>query len=354
VRKSRVLVPALVLAALALLPAAVRAQEDGYRFRLANFSLELLGGLARINPTDFNMLASAEEAYLQYNYVTRFNYYRNLYGDAYKVTSTRTGDARFVPMTSADLAGIRLRYDLSPSLGLSIGLQVLDRRQYSRVGMTVDVSDQGRDYIDYNGPRGYGYQNSGFLLGVRAWFPQLGAHFGWQFGPTFRIEAHVDGGPFFVSCRAATERRTSTTDASGYVSGTLSALDMQGTSKGFAGELGARLNIKAGGWLDLFVEGAFTFRDGVDLKGPTTSRTIPYDSNAAQDPAVSTWSGPWAIASTTTTAAWGTLASSVPQNKLWFTSFSNSGMMKFAFSLSGFQMTAGLAIHFGRPAPVQE
>ena len=144
------------------------------------------------------------------------------------------------------------------------------------------------------------------------------------------------------------------TDASGYVSGTRDTVDMKGSSKGFSGELGGRLSVKTAGMLDLFVEAAFTFRDAAELSGPSSERIVASNSNAAQNPVVTAWSGTWEAAKTTTTAAWGTLSVVAPQNKLGINQFTGMGMRKFTLAMSGFQLKLGLAIHFGRPAPADE
>jgi hypothetical protein len=345
-RKRFILIPALALVALTVFSGTALAQEDGYPFRLSNFSLEFLGGYSKLNPPDFNRLADYEEAYVQYYYVTRFNYYRALYGEGYQAKVVRTGDARFNPVTGAGIYGFRLRYDLSPSLGLSFGVQYLDRQQHSSVGMDVDVLDTGRDYIDYNGPRGYAYQNSGFLLAVSTWEPQVAAHFGWQVGPVLRFELLVGGGPLFVSVRSLSERRISTTDPSGYVSSSLSRVEMSGKSTGFSGALGGRICVKTGGFLNLFVEGSYAFRIADEISGPGSSRTVAYDSNASQDPALVSWAGGWINVRNQTTSAWGQLAMYVPQNQIVPPAFNGPGAVKFNLDLSGFQVKAGLAIRF--------
>lgn len=332
----------LGLAALALLPGAVQAQEDGYPFRLSNFSFEFQGGVTRIAPADMNSIAAYEEAYLQYYYVTRFAYYKSLYGDAYKVQSTRSGDASFNSIRDGLLSGVRLRYDVSPSFSLSVGIQFLNRDQTSSVGMKVDVVDGNRDYIDYGGTVSYQYQNSGFLLSAKAWVPQLGAHFGWRVGPVLRFEILVAGGPMYVECRSLSERRTSVTDASGYQSGSLVRTDMTSKATGVSAEAGGRIYVKTAGFLDFFVEGSFAFRNATFISGPSSSMSVVIDSNAAQDPVLQSWSGEWSRLKTEITSSWGKFSQFQTQNRLLISRGVNA--MKFGLDLSGFQLKAGIAI----------
>ena len=331
-RLSRLFV--LGLAALALIPGTARAQEDGYPFRLANFSFEFLGGATKLSPDDLNTFASYEEAYLQYYYTTRFNYYRGLYGDSYQVQSTRTGDSAFQPVRDGLSYGLRLRYNLSPSLGLSLGIQFLTRTQRSNVGMQVDV--------DYGGPVSYKYQNSGFLLGVSAWVPELAAHFGWQLGSILRLELLFAGGPLHVECRSQSERLMSITDASGYESGNVVRTEMTGKATGISVELGGRICAKTAGFLDFFVEGNYAFRDATFLAGSGSSRSTAFDSNAQQDPVLQSWSGDWGIVLSSITSSWGKFSMMVPQNQA--VASKTTVVQKFDLNLSGVQLKIGVAV----------
>jgi hypothetical protein len=330
------------LAALALIPRAAQAQEDGYPFRLVNFSFEFLGGASKMAPADLNSLASYEEAYLQYYYAARFNYYHGLYGDSYQVQSARTGAAPFAAIRDALSYGVRLRYNLSPSLALSLGVQFLSRNQPSSVGLKVDVVDGSRDYVDYGGTVSYQYQNSGFLLGASAWIPQLAAHFGWQLGSVLRLEILVAGGPLFAECRTVSERRMSVTDASGYQSGSLVRTEMTGKGTGISMELGGRFCAKTAGFLDFFVEGSFAFRDSTLLTGSGSSRSVVIDSNAQQDPVLQSWSGDWGMIQSSITSSWGKFTQPMPQDQIQ--SGRGTGVQKFDLNLSGFQLRAGVAV----------
>jgi hypothetical protein len=342
VRISRTLVLPL-FAALTILAGTVWAQEDGYPFRLSNFSLELLGGYSKLNPMDFNAYASAEEAYVQSNYVTRINYYRALYGTAYQATVVRNGDSPFKPVKDGLAYGFRLRYELSPSLGLSFGIQLVDRQQRSNVGVTVAVQDPDPAYISANKPQAYAYQNSGFLLGVSAWVPEVAAHFGWAVGRGLRFEALIGGGPMFISCHSVNTRLTSTTDASGAVSSNLTTIDMRGMSTGFSGELAGRIYAKTGGFLDFFAELSYCFREGAELSGPGSSQSIDTDASGPKTPVTTTWNGIWNNRLTTITSVWGKYSVIAPQNQI--PSAAGSGIIKYVLNLSGFQLKAGLTIH---------
>jgi hypothetical protein len=351
---ARVRLPLLLVlgfAAVTLFPRVVEAQEEGYPFRLSNFSLEFLGGATKIAAGDLNSIASYEEAYLQYYYVTPFNYYRSLYGDAYRVQSIRTGDAQFNSIRYALPYGVRLRYDLSPTFGLSLGVQFMSRTQQSNVGMKVDIIDSSGDDIEYGRTGSYQYQNSGFLLGASAWTPQLAAHFGWPLAGILRLEILVAVGPLFAECRSQSERRLSFTDASGYQSGSLAQSAMTGKGTGISADLGGRICAKMAGFLDVFVEGSYASRNVTSLTGPSSSRSVVIDSNAEQSPILQSWSGEWNSFLTEITSSWGIFSKYRVQNLLvpGLRSDINPNVIvprfeKVGLDLSGFQLKAGVAI----------
>lgn len=333
--------PLLLLVILAFFPWTAEAQEEGYAFRLSNFSLELLGGYAGLNPKDLNAGAAYEEAYLQYYYVTRFKYYHSLYGDSYRVTSSRADDAQFKTLTDSPLYGLRLRYNLSPSLGLSIGVQYMNRSQNSNVAMSVDVLDSTGSNTNTISALNYQYQNSGFLLAVSAWAPQLAAHFGWDIGRLLRLEVLLAGGPLYVQCRTLSERRTTTTDQTGNRMDSLYALEMTGKATGASVEMGGRACLRLSGFLNVFAEGSFTFREVDEVTGAGSSRTTVSDSNGAQDLVTASWNGQWSLLLNDSTASWGRFRAYQPQNRV--TTAKGTPFQKFAVNLSGFQLKAGLA-----------
>jgi hypothetical protein len=335
----------LWFAALLMLPRAAQAQEDSYPFRLANFSFEFLGGVTKMTPGDLNSIAEFEEAYFQYYYVTPFNYYRGLYGDAYQVKSTRTGDAQFNSIHNALPYGFRLRYDLSPSLGLSLGVQFLNRTQKSNAGMRVDVIDGGRNVAEYGGTGTYLYQNSGFLLSASAWSPQIAVHFGWQLGRILRLELLVAGGPLFAECQSLNERSMTVTDATGYKSGSLVRTEMTGKGTEICAELGGRILAKTAGLLDFFLEASYAFRDVTSLSGPGSTKSTAIDASLPQDPVLQNWSGRWSALRTPINSDWGTFSRYRVLNQgipLWFSD--GMGAQHFGLDLSGIQLKAGVAI----------
>jgi hypothetical protein len=319
------------LAAIIVLgPSLAGAQEEGYPFRLSNFKIEFYGGYAPVAPDDLNSLADYEESYIQFYYSQR---YASL-GSGYGVTTERTGDDRFRHLTYSIPWGGRIRYHLSPTLSLSLGVQNLQGKQDSRVQMNVAVLKDGSTYLTDS------YENLGFGLSVSAFLPQLGAHFGWDLFRIFRTEIFIVFGPMFVECRAVSDRQTTMTDSDGYCSDLVETVEMKGRKTSLTGELGGTLRVRMASFLELFADGSYIFRECSELFGPGSSQTIRTESNSGESSDSSTWEGIWRLAYYDKRTSWGRFAGSVASNTVEW----NYGFKRFILNLSGFQLKAGIAI----------
>jgi hypothetical protein len=320
----------LILALIILAPLGADAQEESYPFRLSNFKFEFYGGYAKLAPADFNTIADYEESYLQFYYVQKYA----ALGADYNVTTERTGDDRFNRLTSGVPMGGRIRYEVSPTLSLSIGLQYFSGRQDSRVGMNVTVLDAESNSLTDR------YENNGFGLSAKAWIPQFGAHFGWDIFGVFRPEVFIVFGPIFVECRAVSDRHTTTIDPTGYRSEIVQTDEMKGKKSGLSGELGGALRFHAAKYLEFFAEGSYIFRTVDEIDGPGSSQTVSSNSNSEETSTSSAWENIWRLFRFTTQKSWGSFTGETASNAYDI----GPGSHKFGLDLSGFQLKAGLAI----------
>ena len=334
--------PLLGLILLALFPAALAAQEEGYEFRQSNFSLEFYGGVCQVNPEDLNHHPIYEEATLQFYWVQYYNYLHSLYGDNFVVSSTRTGDATFQTIKRATPYGFRLRYQASPTLALTLGIQYLNGTQVSNVGMTFDIQDHRPGLPDSSAIRTAQYQNSGFTTQAKAWMPELGAHFGWDLMTALRWEISISFGPIFAQCRTLTQRHSIITTTDGFQSDNGYAQELKGSITGLGGELGTGLFIRPMKHLRVFVEGGYIFRELGELTGSGSSTTTYKDSNAVSNEARSSWTGEWLLQVSDVTKSWGRFTSIYIQNQ----STTIPGVRRFNPDLSGFQVKTGVGFNF--------
>ena len=339
--------PALALALLAVLSAAGFSQEDGYKFRFSNFSLEFYGGYSRISPNDFDKHAQYEESFIQFYWVDRLNYLHAIYGDNFLVTSTRTGDSVFQALKKAVPYGLRLRYQASPTLSLSLGVQFLEGTQLSNVGLMIDFQDRRPDVTDNLKYRSFQYWNSGFATQAKAWMPEFGLHFGWNLSAVFRYEISIAFAPMFIQCRTFTQSHAIITMADGYRTDSAFSEEIKGTGTGLSGELGMGLFIRPLKNARLFVEGSYAFRAISELSGPGWNRASTADSNGINDEASASWTGQWLIQRAYDFRSWGNFASIRIQNRFGFAvGLVNNASGNFSPELSGLQVKAGVGFNF--------
>ena len=319
---------ALLAASIAVFPHPVQAQEEGFPFRFANFSLEIYGGFSKINPTEFNSISRYEESYLKFFY---FDKYEFLYGK--DATTTRTGDSRIGSLDRALPFGVRLTYRISPTLTLSLGIQRVKGDRNSTAGMVVAAPDGS----------GAEYRLPSFRLLASAWIPEIRATFGWNLPAALRLELFMGGGPMFAECRSAFERRDIIIDTQGRRYETRTTMDMTGRNTGICGELGARLRIRPVKFLSLFAEGGFAFRHTSGLKGPGTLRTEIRNPGAEPIVHSENWDDKlWCLVQYYDYRDWGRLYGSMASNK--YIVYDWGGTHAFSLDISGFQLKAGIAI----------
>jgi hypothetical protein len=336
-------VPFWIILVLILIPARVRAQENGYPFRIANFGLEIFGGYSKINPQDFNSLSRYEEAYLKFFFIDKYQF---LYGG--NATVLRTGDAAIGSIDRTLPWGARLTYRASPTLTLSLGIQRVTAERRAAAGVVVA------------GPGGEGaeYRLPDYSLTASAWIPELQASFGWPLLPILRFEVFLGGGPMLTRCRHRIERKEIATAASGDRTETSMRMDIEGRNTGVAGELGVRLRLRPVKFLSLFAEGGLAFRHTAELRGPGSLQTIFIAAGAEPVIEAKTWDEKlWCMVPYDIILDWGQFSgivagNSYSQTAIPFATRNGWGYQLwgypsgFSLDFSGLQFKAGVALGF--------
>jgi hypothetical protein len=310
-----------------------RAQEQGYAFRWSNFRIEFAGGWAGTGLGDFNTATQNENLYLDHYFLKRYAAYSPVY--------RYTAGESFLPLETVTPIGASIRYQVSPTFALSLGVQYLRGERTSDVGLDVEVG---------NDPAGIPftahYRNQGFVQSVKAWMPQLGAHFGWDLLKFLRAEIFLLGGPILGDCRVWSQRRESLTTAEGTVSSGSRTLEITGHSNSVAIELGGQARFKLLPFLEVYGQGGYAFRKLAKIRGPRTIRTVtesPVPSETLYS-LTGIWGRTWERADT----PWGAYASPILTTEYGTQAWSfDSGMFGTASAnvdLSGFQLTAGISI----------
>jgi hypothetical protein len=335
----------LVIAAVLLLPPAVRAQEQGYPFRWSNFRIELSGGWVGVQPGDLDKAVEYENAYLDHYYLDRYAYYESLYGEAYSAQFTYAGGREFLPLRSGTPLGAAVRYQASPTLGLSLGVQYLRGVQTSGVGLDVAIMDE-RAGSELPGASTARYANDDLSLSVKTWMPYLAANFGWDLLKFLRTDIVIMGGPIFGDLRVWNEHHESVISAGETASSGSRTMELTGSSTSLAVEFGGRLEVKIFPFLHLYGQAGYAFRAFNDIHGLNSIRTATELPEASQsDYALQ---GPWGVNREDIMTLWGKFSAPILTTEFganfWKSTFNAFGTAPAEVDMSGLQLVAGLSI----------
>jgi len=334
---------AAALAAVLLfgLPAALAAQEEGYPFRWSNFRIELSGGWLGVSPESLNRIVDYENTYLGHYYIKQYAYYDELYGDAYTARFAYAGDQEFRSLNRIAPLSVALRYQASPTFGLSLGVQYIKGVQSSGVGLDVQVEDS-RPEAALPGASTIHYDNDDLTVSVESWMPFLQANFGWDFFKILRGEIFIMGGPILGDLKVWNERFESVTTDAGTVASGSWTMEMTGRSTSIAIETGAQLRARILPFVEIYGQAGYAFQQLNQISGLDTIRT------ATELPAVteSSWAvkGTWGVTWEKATTPWGGFSAPTLT-----TSYSPMGRQPVgttvaSVDLSGLQLAAGLSI----------
>ncbi len=330
----------VLLALLASVSVMAGAQEQGYAFKLSNFSFEVMGSWGRISPTNLNRGADGENAYIEHYYEKKYAYYEDLYGDAFRASTISRQGSALLPLEQIAPVGASIRYQVSPTFALSLGLLHMKGVRTSSVGLEVAVED-----AQAAAPYREHYANDGFQLSVEAWMPQLGAHFGWNLGKRLRTEIFLLGGPILGDARVWNQRRESVTTEEGTVSARTRTMELKGHSNSLAMELGGQLRFKLLRFLDLFIQPSYAFRKLTRIHGLNSIRTVTELPTAFES--VYAYNGTWGIGWERASTPWGEFRGPKLTTEFgndWVWGQTATGSTVANIDLSGLQLAAGLSI----------
>ena len=222
-----------------------------------------IGGLAN-NPDDLNLFIGhdqrlAKEPYWLYLRDPRF-VARPIYGMSHSMGGLHSVTNRW-PLT------LRLRLRLDHTFSLAAGLDWTDQQRNSHyVFGTSFYSPAGGTSFDVK------TDINGYRLGLRTFFPHLGAQATLPLSPFVSLSGFAHAGWAFVECRHASTRRFQ----DGFTGeDRLYEVEMSGNGDGPAAEAGAKFEFILWRGFGLFTEGIYQFFKVNDVSGEQfTSETI--------------------------------------------------------------------------------
>jgi hypothetical protein len=337
----RVIVAALAAAALAGLPAFLAAQEEGYPFRWSNFRIEASGTWVGISPESLNRAVDYENAYLAHYYLDQYAYYDELFGDAYAAQFAYGGGSSFSGLDRVAPLSIALRYQASPTFGLSFGVERIRGARTSGVDLDVLIQDDRAD-ASLPGASTARYENGDLTVSVESWMPYLAANFGWDLLKRLRTEIFIKGGPIFGDLRVWNQRLESVTTAEGTVSSGRRTMEMTGTSTSLAIEAGLQLRVRILSFAEIFGQAGYAFRQLNQISGLDTVTTVTTLPSASESS--SSVRGTWGVTWEKATSPWGSFSAPTLTTSYNTMGRSTVGTTTASVDLSGLQIGAGLSI----------
>jgi len=321
----------LPLSLFLVVPALWASQESGRKFRI-----ELYGGYSQLNLDDLNRRVEYDQRYESYYTEERYAYYHAAFGNF--VTYSGRMDGEFNRINDPLPLGIRLRYDINPNLGVSIGFKYLSSEQDSRVTHSYDIQITNPDGVQFYDEFSMTVENNPYSLSVEAYVPMVGIHYKLGEIKAIDLEAYLAAGPVFARCDFSQQRLSTTSDAYEYAIEQSLSYKMEGKGTGLALDAGVQMNIRMFNRFHLLLEGGYALQYAWNLSGPGSAENGYHDSNSIGFTENSAWEGPWAMAQGSLNQEWGDFAYSYPTNQ-----YGTEGLSDFRLDLSGFQIRVGIS-----------
>ncbi|MCX6557114.1 MAG: hypothetical protein NTW95_06740 [Candidatus Aminicenantes bacterium] len=342
---SKMLLPAaalffVVASGLGALPPR-EGQADDTSEQIRPLTLEVFGGFTPIRPVDLNLLADYYNAYPLFFYSAQYNYLHDAYGSRFTYSASRSGDDRLKGIRSGFPCGLRLRYALSRSFSLWLGLEYLKQNRLSGTSIRYQIDDRSYGLIQTD-PQEVTAVYPDFFLGVSAWIPQIGARLAEPLGKNWQLGGSLGAGPLLARCRSVVETGYRYQYVNGYWSESHYLLEMKGKGVGWALELNAELRRRLTRRWSLFLAAGYAWRRAGTIEGEGHNQSLALDSNAVQDLVENNWSGRWQKQTALVQRFWGEFSQAYYGNY-----FNDSEAAEnFVLDLSAWQLKAGVAWGF--------
>lgn len=303
-----------------------------------NFRIELYGGFSMLNPLDLNRRVDYDIIYEKFNNELKYNYYNLLLGDNFTYSTQVEGELKRIK--NAFPFGLRLRYSLNSSLSLSIGFKYFSKRQDSQVAYQYEVRSLNPDDVFYYDEFSASSESSPYSLSVKGYAPMIGIHYKIKANRFLEFEAYLTTGILFAECSYARQHRYNKSNSYGYWYEQNDSYEIKGKGKGYASDIGIRINLDVMKNIDLFIETGFAAQAAYNFSGPGKKETVFKEVNSSGFTETTSWEGTWDIIRWEFNKPWGYLNANFPSNE-YGTEYSD-----FVLDLSGFQVRMGVSLKF--------
>ncbi len=312
-------------------PALLASQENGKKLQV-----EVFGGFSALNPKDLNGRVEYDRLYEDFNTELRYGYYHDTYGDF--VTYSGRVDGEFNEIKHALPFGLRLKYDLTPVLSVSLGFKYLSNKRDSRATYRYDVRVIAPDSVQFYDEFTLFQENQPYSISVEAAVPMVGVHYKLGKIRALNFEAFLAAGPMFAKCEFMRRRYASSLDSYEYLTEQDSSVEMKGTGTGLALEAGLQVNLRLVNHVYMLMEGGYAYQSAWGIKGPGSAETTIRDSNMAGYTESTAWDGKWTMVEGYLENEWGRYRYAYPTGQP-----RTGNAADFKLNLSGAQIRLGLS-----------
>ena len=324
----------LVLAAGASGAAAGQGQEPAE----SRLSVEVLGGAGELALADLNAFSLHREAVYSTYYEAQSRYYESLYRDSF--TSSFTREGAFPIIQRSWTGGARVSYRFGRRLAATFGVEYLSRTRSASVRRTYATSAVNPDAVSFRSDETTTWEFEPNVVSVRAYTPMVGLRLAAWRRRGLRIDAVVQAGATWGTCRLEENSRSATT---WYRLETETSTRLRGHGIGFSGEAGLRAAWDTPHRWGVFVEASYQRQRLTSVTGTAdrTSRVQDGDATSVEREATTVVDGRWRMTPYAVTTAFVRLNQPYPD----VTAGQNPA---FALDLSGVRLRAGISLRFGR------
>lgn len=321
-KKLTVLIAVICLLLLATYPRGVYGAGG-------KFQIEFYDGYATINASGLNLLPQSDRLIRDFYFPQHLEWKRI---NGFIASWSGESDGEYKELKGGYPFGLRLKYDLSPTLAVSLGFRSLSRRQDSAPSYGYTQSGGYTSYLDRRR-----YQQ--YTLSAKGTAALLGIHLKTKSSGRFSVEGHVSAGPLFARCNYVSSWYSELIDVFSSSTPLLytesGSLTQEGDGTGIAVDAGVRLNIALGSSFGVFVGAGYAYQSASNISGIGRE-----DRNGI----ITDWDGQWQIKNETLSAFWGQQLIRFPTS-YWPEGGTAPGE-DFNLDLSGFQLQVGLYFRF--------
>lgn len=291
------------------------------------FQVEIFGGYTTLNPEDLNSRPNTHEQGIKF---WNDDYYAYSVKNGYIRSFKKDQEGGFKTIENAIPFGFRCKYFLFKPFALSLGFKYLSSSAASHARYHYTA-------IENNGVEStYMVDWKPLTIRAKGFVPLLGIHFEQNISKSVGFELYVTGGPLFSRCGFEIDYETEETYNGNVFDHDDWYVDERGKGTGYALDGGARLNIKIGENMGLFLEVGYAYQVVNKLSGPGYE-----DLNGVTNE----WQGDWGLKEYYYIRYWGTIDLAIASN-YWEGADQYLWVRGFTLDLSGFQARIGVSYRF--------